>query len=203
MTDSSTEKSESAEQPAGTDKQVPIQAVAKERAEKRAARAEVQKLSEELEQARQAAGFDEETLTAMAQKMAEEARRAVEAELKPFKDEATKWKMAAKFGLNENQVEKVQQVLMQNPTLNETQALTLARTEHADLFPTQKASSWSPALGGLPVSGNPERMADKPNFVEKMNEAVRQGDRMAARQFAEQEALDRFRRVFMQSRNLR
>lgn len=203
MTDSSTEKSESAEQPAGTDKQVPIQAVAKERAEKRAARAEVQKLSEELEQARQAAGFDEETLTAMAQKMAEEARRAVEAELKPFKDEATKWKMAAKFGLNESQVEKVQQVLMQNPTLNETQALTLARTEHADLFPTQKASSWSPALGGLPVSGNPARMSDKPNFVEKMNEAVRNGDRVAARQFAQEEALDRFRRVFMQSRNLR
>ena len=202
MTDSSTEAAENVVKTTDEAKKVPIQALAKERAEKRAAREEASKLGEELEQARKAAGIDEETFNKVVEEMAAEARRAVAAELKPVQDEVSKWKMAAKLGLTETQVDKVMEIRMQNPNLSEHQALTLAKAEHADLFPSQQARSWSPTHGGLPVSGNSDRPSDKPNFVEKMNEAVRNGDRAAAQQYATQEALARFRRVF-DSRSIR
>jgi len=196
MTDSSTEEGGKATQEAESRK-VPVEAVAKERAEKRAARAEATKLSEELENVRKTATLDEETLSTITEKLAEEAKRAVAAELKPVQDEVAKWKMAATLGLNEAQADKVMELRMKNPGLSENQALVLAKADHADLFPANTSRSWSPAHGGLPVSGNPERMTGEPDFVAKMNEAAGKGDRRSAQHYAEQEALRRFRAAFL------
>lgn len=196
MTDSSTEESGKVPQEGAESRKVPVEAVAKERAEKRAARAEVTKLNEELENVRKTATLDEDTLNTITTQLAEEAKRAVAAELKPVQDEVSKWKMAATLGLSEPQADKVMELRMKNPGLSENQALVLAKAEHADLFPANAPRSWSPAHGGLPVSGNPERMGSDPDFVAKMNDAANRGDRSAAQHFAKEEALRRFRAAF-------
>jgi hypothetical protein len=197
MTDSSTEEGGKASQEGAESRKVPVEAVAKERAEKRAARAEVTKLNEELENVRKTATIDEDTLNSITMQLAEEAKKAVAAELKPMQDEVAKYKMAMTLGLSEPQADKVMELRMKNPGLSESQALVLAKAEHGDLFPANAPRSWSPAHGGLPVSGNPERMGSEPDYVAKMNEAASRGDRHSAQKFAQEEALRRFRAAFL------
>lgn len=180
-------------------RKVPVEALAKERAEKRAARDEAKKLTEELETVRKTATISAEDYAKLAEELAEEARKAVEAELQPYRADVAKYKMAMQLGLNEPQADKLMEIKTKNPGLTDQQALLLARADHQDLFPANAPqSSFTRVHGGLPVSGNPEsRMGnDQPNFVEKMKEARKVGDIAGAQHFAREEALNRFRKAF-------
>ena len=199
MAESSTEDGAPNPEQGDEQRKVPVAAVAKERAEKRAARDEVQKLTEELETTRKAAAISAEDQARFAEELGAEARRAVEAELAPYRSAVAKYKMAMQLGLNESQADKLMEIKTKNPGLTDQQALLLARADHQDLFPSgESRSPFTRVHGGLPVSGNPEsRMGnDQPNFVEKMNEARKAGDIAGAQRFAQEEALNRFRKAF-------
>lgn len=206
MTESSAEKSQTAEQAKSEETKVPVAAVAKERAEKRAARAEAAELRGELEKVRtESPGLDAEAYAKLAEELAEEARRAVEAELQPWKADVAKYKMAMQMGLNEPQADKLMEIKSKNPGLTEQQALLLAKADAPDLFQTQASRpSWDRSKGGLPVTGDSlaRSQPQSDDFMGLMREAEQKGDRMAAQRYAKEEALSRFRRVF-QSRPIR
>jgi len=175
-------------------KQVPLEALANERAQKRAAREEAEATKAELQQARETPNVPD----AIIQQLAAEARKVVEAELAPWKERAMRAELGVKHGLNEQQVQKVVEIRGKNPTLTDEQALTLARAEHQALF-AAPAQSWNRAVhGGLPVTGTSDarNATAADDYLAKMHQAVKDGDRAAAQHYATEEALKRFRNIF-------
>jgi len=202
-TESSTEKNDkttSAEGAQGTeqgsaDKTVPVAALADQRAKTRAAKSELEAAQAELAKAKeQQFPIDMDSLV---QTLAAETRKTVEAELAPLRAEANKYKMAAAYGLNEDQASKVMELRQKNPGLSDQQALTLARADHPDVFPQPSQPTWSRALhGGLPVSGTAAPAPQNEDFTAKMHAAREKQDWAGAQHFAEQEALRRYRDAF-------
>lgn len=160
------ESKESTKEP----KQVPVEAVAKERAEKRAARAEVKDLREDKERRDE---FDEELI----EQLARQAKEAVDREMEPLRTENTRLKMAVDHGLSGEQADKVMELQTKNPALSLDQSLTLARVDNPTLFPSQ--SSQVPAgHRGLPTTGDSQVRAatDKSDFTKLMHEARASGN---------------------------
>lgn len=175
------------------EKMVPISAVAEERAQKRAARDEAKAATEELAKIKNAPNIPDDLIA----QLAAEARKAVEAELAPLKERAHRAEVGVRFGLNEAQVNKVWEIKTKHPTLSDDMALSLAKTEFADAFKT--SSSWNRAVhGGLPVTGTSDArtapMAD--DHLALMREAESKKDYAKAQYHAQEEALDRFRKLF-------
>lgn len=136
-------------------KKVPVEAVAKERAEKRAARAEADKLKEELAK-RQESNFSMESLAnLLAELVPQQVEAAVSASLRPLQDEVAKSKMAVALGLNEAQADAVNAVKSKYAGIPAEDALILARREKPDLFPQPKQNPWNPSVHtGMPVTGD-------------------------------------------------
>jgi hypothetical protein len=199
-TESSTEKNDKNPEttpPGGEqgDKTVPVAALAEQRAKTRAAKSDLEAAQAELAKAKeQQFPIDMDSLV---QKLAAETRKTGEAELAPLRAEANKYKMAAAFGLSEDQATKVMELRDKNPGLTDKQALTLAQAEHQDLFPQPSQPTWNRALhGGLPVSGQAQTAPRNEDFVAKMNAAREKQDWAGTQHFAEQEALRRYRDAF-------
>lgn len=198
MSETSSEKL--ADQDRSEDKKVPIAAVAKERAEKRAAREEATELRGELEKAKSVSNIDPEFLQQLTDSIASEAKRALEERLGPIEKEREKYKVAATLGLNEQQADIVMGIRSANPNLSDQQALLLARSENREMFPVYSQPAMSrPAFGGVPVGGNSEArsMVQADDFLGQMKAAEAKGDRTAAQHFAKEECLSRFRKAFL------
>lgn len=175
------------------EKMVPISAVAEERAQKRAARDEAKAAKEELAKIQNSPPIPEDLIA----QLAAEARKAVEAELAPLKERASRAEAGVKFGLNEQQVNKMWEIKTKHPTLTDELALSLAKTEFADVFKTSQP--WNRAVhGGLPVTGTSDArtapMSD--DHLALMREAEGKKDFAKAQFHAREEALERFRRLF-------
>lgn len=173
MSESSPEVKQAAQdaQPAEK-KQVPVEAVAKERAEKRAARAEADALKEELSKVKQSQEIDVDALAKSLDEITTaRVESAVQLALKPFKDEADKWKSAAALGLNEAQADVLQAIKTQWPGMPDDRALALARIEKPDLFPVQQQARTFP--NGLPVTGDSlsRSSPDKEDYRAQMHAA--------------------------------
>ena len=193
MTDSSPEKPVVQDAPPVEEKKVPVAALAEERAQKRAARAEADAAKAELAQAKSTPNVPDDIIQALVA----EARKVVEAEVAPLKQRAERAELGVKMGLNEKQVNIVMDVKQKNPTLSVEQALLLARAEHQSEF--VPAQSWNRAVhGGLPVTGTSEARSasDANDYMAQMRAAEKSGDRAGANHFATQEALSRFRAAF-------
>lgn len=150
-------------------KLVPQEAVAKARADKRAAREEANVLRKDNERRDE---FDEDLINQLAQ----QAKEAVDKEMAPMRAENARLKMAVDHGLNGEQAEAVMDFQSKNPALTIEQSMTLARSERQDLFPQQ---TQLPAhLRGLPASGDSQARAatDKSDFTRLMHEARAGGD---------------------------
>lgn len=204
MSETSSEKpADSQDAGRSEDRKVPIAAVAKERAEKRAAREEATELRGELEKAKSVGNIDPEFLQQLTDSIAAEAKKALEERLAPIEKEREKYKVAATLGLNEQQADVVMSIRSANPNLTDQQALLLARVENREMFPAHSQPTMSrPAFGGVPVGGNSEArsMGQADDFVGQMKAAEAKGDRMAAQHFAQQECLSRFRKAFLNLR---
>ena len=197
---------------AGTDKpKVPLAAIAASRDKARAAQGEVERLQKELEEAKAQLQQDATTkvdpasLSPIVAQMLVEARQAAEAEMAPLRAELAqlgKFKMAAKLGLTEAQVDKVTALKQKHPGLDDAQALLLARAAHPDVFPSQ-AQRFNPALhGALPVSGISEARGDggPVDHTKAMNEAAKANKLLDAQQHAEAAFRERLTQVFPQIR---
>lgn len=197
-TESSAAKTE--DKQATPQKTVPVAAVGEARekareAKERAATAEAALASEKSTQV----DYDELTAAVLA-----EARKQVEAEVAPLKARAARAEMALQLGLNTEQVEKVMEIKSSNPTLNDQQALLLAKSEHADLFPS-KRGGFDPALHGrLPTNGLSDlrQAPGKPDYRAKIEEAKKAGDRAAVQHWAQEDVLQRFREQFNKARGI-
>ena len=193
MTDSSTDKSQKADQPK-TQQQVPVAALGAVRAEKREAEKQAEVAETKLQ--------GQPDMDAVLAAVTAEAMRAVEAKVAPLQERAAKAELALQLGLSPEQVDKVMEVKKANPTLSEQQALLLAKSEHATLFPI-KPAGWNPSLhSGLPTSGASEARnhPQQVDFAKQMREAQEKGDRAAATHWATQEALSRFKAKFEKDR---
>ena len=197
---------------AGTDKpKVPLAAITASREKARAAQGEVERLQRELEEAKAqlqqdaATKVDPASLSPLVAQMLVEARQAAEAEMAPLRAELAqlgKFKMAAKLGLNEAQVDKVTALKQKHHGLDDAQALLLARAAHPDVFPSQ-AQRYNPALhGALPVGGVSEARGDgmPVDHTRAMHEAAKQDKLYEAQQHAEAAFNERLRQVFPQMR---
>lgn len=198
MSESSTEKpvgEAQAEQQ--EDKKVPVAAVAKERAEKRAARAEADALHQELTKLKeQNPQLDMQQVVQALNEISEvRSQAAAQAAVKPLQEQMEKWKMAAQLGLSEAQADFVNSVRAKFPAATETQALLLARTEKPDLFPqaTPSVQQTNRPLPGFAVTGDSpfRNVSDKPDFMSKIAEAEKAGDKKGAQHWAEQEFVRR------------
>lgn len=199
MSESSTEKPGTETQvEAQEDKKVPVAALAKERAEKRAARSEADALHQELTKLKdQNPQLDmTQVLQALNEISDVRSQAAAQAAVKPLQEQMEKWKMAAQLGLNESQADYLNGVRAKYPGMPETQAMLIARNEKPDLFPSAPPSGQQAPrpLPGFAVSGDsPFRsMSDKPDFMSKIVESEKAGDKKAAQHWSEQEF---FRRI--------
>lgn len=176
MTDSSTDKAEEPQkgtEATDTPKKVPIEAVAKERAEKRAARAEAAELRSEVEKLKaQLPNLDMDQLVqSLAEITTVTAEAAVASALKPVQDEVSKWKTAAMHGLNEQQADAVASVRSKYPDMADAAAMAVARAEKPELFPA--ATPERRVYGGpVPRGDSPYRTNPEPeDFLAKMRDA--------------------------------
>lgn len=204
MSESSTEikQPETPEAPKAENK-VPVEAVAKERAEKRAARAEADAAKQELAKLKEQTPDPDELLSAFnnaKQAIKAEAEAAVTQQLAPFKAEAAKWKSAAALGLNEPQADALMEVKAKYQGMPDAQALMIARTEKPDLFPRVAPPSFAQsAIGGIPPGGDsPFRSAgQQDDFMAKMQGAKDQSEKT---HWAEQEFMRRIQKLRPQNR---
>jgi hypothetical protein len=185
-------------------KTVPVEAIGDARAKTRAANERANSAEAELAKAK-ATELDPTDYQSIVEALTAEARKQVEAEIAPYKAKAAKAEMAMQFGLSNEQADKVMEVKSQNPNLSEAQALLLAKAEHADLFKPQNRGFDPRIHGGLPVGGFSEsRTQPAPNdYMAKIEEARKAGNREGVRHYAEKEVLSRFRAQFEKSRALR
>lgn len=201
-TEKQAEKADATKAPAeNEDKKVPLAALGESRAKTRAANERAEKLEQELAKAKeQQVPID---MDALMNALADEARRKVEAEVAPLRNEVNKYKMAANMGLNESQVDKVMGIRDKNPGLTEQQALILAKTEHPDVFPQAAPATWNRALhGAMPVGGASDARSNPQaeDLTAKMHEARKNKDFDAAQNLAEREAIRRFTNVYEASK---
>jgi hypothetical protein len=197
MPESSAEATKAPEQKGGTeDKKVPLAALSEQRAKTRAANEQAEALQAELEKANKGGQLDLASLSPLVADLMLEARKAAEQEFEPLRQEVAKFKLANQLGLSEPQVDKVMAVKQKNPGLSDQEALLLARSANADLFP-QAQPAWNRALhGGLPVSGASEVRNEKAtDHTAKMNEAYKKGDIQEARLHAHQAFAERFYQI--------
>lgn len=162
MSESSPETSEAQgavapEQKTETKATVPVAAVAKERAEKRAARAEADSLKQKLAEVQeQNQGIDMTTLIeTLGPFIAELTEAAAQKAIAPLQAEAQKLKTAVSLGLNPAQADELARVKTQWPGMDDAKALVLAKMEKPDLFPAPQRSpiNRSPVTG-LPPGGD-------------------------------------------------
>jgi len=191
MSESSPEKKSEAAEPVAPqktseDKTVPVAALAKERAEKRAAKAE----ADELRQERDGNQKDMQALIeAMGPYVADLVTKATEAAVKPMKDEATKLKTAMALGLNEAQSTALDKLKSESPGLSDQRALTILKMEQPDLFPRRA----NPVTGIVPAGISEVRnQPQAEDFMAKMNEAKKNGDPALAQDYAKKELFRRF-----------
>ncbi len=164
------------------DKQVPLEAHAKLRKEKRALSEKNEQLSEELKNLKeQIPQLDVEALIKnMADITATQAEAAVQAAVKPLQDEVSQHKAAMGLGLTEAQAEAWRSIKQEHPTLSDERALQMVRLEKPDLFPQQtQRPTIDPSVGGMPASGlAPARsQGDQADFMAKMREAETPAER--------------------------
>jgi len=180
MTDSSPENNqEPQEQATGDEQTVPVKAVAKERAEKRAAKAEAAGLKEQLEQMQSQEGFD---MNALVQSLGEvvnaSANSAVEEALRPEREKNARLQMALEMGLSTEQANAVGEVMSKYQGMSQEEALTLARSQHNDLF-AQQAQGFNPSHAGAPVSGSSPTRSSGPqeDLMGKIRDATTREER--------------------------
>lgn len=171
---------------------VPVAAIAKERADKREARAEVERLKEQLAQAQQRKDSEmQELIESMGPHIAEMVSKAAEAAVKPLKDEAAFLKTAVSLGLNEEQANELAKLKAETPGLTNERALAILRVENPTLFGAR--NDGRPVTAFSPSGDSPFRsQAPTVNYMEKMAEAVKNKDQKATMQFA---TMELFRRV--------
>lgn len=190
MSESSPEKQPEADAPKA-DNKVPVEALAKERAEKRAARSEADEAKKELAKLKEQTPDPDVLLDAFnnaKQAIKAEAQAAVEQQLAPYKLEAAKWKAAVALGLSEQQADVVMAVRAKYPEMPDQQALAIARMDKPELFQKPSSPSFNPTVhGGFPAGGDsPFRTAPNvPNFRADMHKARKDGDQEGAHGFAE------------------
>lgn len=202
MSESSAEKSEKPAEPVATQEKqepeakVPVAALAKERAEKRAARDKAQALEQQLAEAKeQNPQLDIQALMeAISQTIDARAQEAFEKVAAPLAAEASLLKSALSLGLNESQAKALSETKAKFPGMTDQQALTLVRAEKADLFPQPMRPART--VTGLPQGGeSPFRSQAEPDHRTLMNEAVKAGDRGLAQKHATAGFLDALRRA--------
>lgn len=192
MSESSTEKA--GEPVAPQQNKVPVEAIAKERAEKREARAEVETLKQEL------AAKQKQTDTEMAALIeslgpyvADMVAKATETALKPVKDEADLLKTAIKHGLNEDQAAALAKLKAETPGLTDARALTILRAEMPEQFKQPAQTRQAPVTGFIPSGPSQARNeGTDQDFLAKMLEAKKSGNGAEAQRFA---TLELHRRV--------
>lgn len=197
MSDSSTEApatQEKGESQTGTQKEpkmVPVEALAKERGEKRAARAEADTLRQEREQ--------QGTIdAALIEQLAVQARAAVERELEPerqrrqeVEQENARLKLRMDFGLNEEQSKLAMDFHSKHKDLTIGQSLMLLRAENPSIFPMQASQQYS---RGVPVTGDSLARAQSSteDHTKLMHDARQKGDLHTAQRHAALEFERRF-----------
>lgn len=196
-------EAESAAEPQKESRKVPVEALGKERAEKRAARERAERLEQELAELRkQIPNLDMDKLaSALAEHTEKVAASAAQAQVAPLQAEVSKWKTMAQKGLTEDQVAALQEFRRDNPNLTEDQALLLTRMSKPDLFPGEPP--FDPRVhGGAPVTGqSPYRAAsDKPDYVKLSNEARANKDNRAMMEYAKQGFLEVIKSAYRRSR---
>lgn len=194
MTDSSTEKPAELVATPGTEPKVPVAAIAKERADKREARAEADALKQELAETKKRTELDMQALVeSLGPFVADMVTKATEQALKPVKDEAALLKTAMSLGLNEEQAGELAKLKAETPGLTDARALAILRAEKSDLFAPVSRQGTPPITGFSPSGNSPFRQqAPKEDFMAKMLEAQKAKDGRAAQQFA---TMELFRRV--------
>jgi len=206
MSESSTEQKQPEVQDAQkAEKQVPVEAVGKARADKRAAQAEAAAAKKELAEIKEQADPDGLLAAFNDAKAAlqEQAKAEVAKELAPVRAEVAKWKAAVALGLNEPQAEAVMAVRDKYPGMPEQQALMIARAEKPDLFPMVSPPPFNPSVnGGIPTGGDsPYRSApQQEDYMAKISEAKKAGDQPKATHYAEQEFFRRINKLRPQVR---
>lgn len=175
-------------------KTVPVKAVTEERAKKRAAQAEVERL--EAEKAR-VQGIDEATLDSIVA----QAKAAVDEQLKPERErreaaerENALLRLRMDQGLNDEQAEKVM-TLQAEKQLEPNQALAILRAEDPANFPPQVTPQM---FGGLSPSGNSMARAqpNERNYLKESHELREKGDKEGAQRAMAMEFERRFKRQF-------
>lgn len=197
MADSSTEDKDSGDlvgQQGKTEAEakVPVAALAKERADKREARSEADNLKKQLAEALERKDSDVQALIAsLGPHIAEMVTNAAEAAVKPLKDEVALRKTAMTLGLNEEQAGELAKLKAETPGLTDARALAILQVENPTMFASGRAGQ---QITGISPSGDsPFRsQAPKEDFMAKIAEAVKGGDRKAAQEFSVKEL---FRRV--------
>lgn len=173
-------------------KQVPVEAVAKERAEKRAAREEVARLKQDVEKQ----GLIDDALI---EQLAAEAKAIVDRELAPEREARSKaerenslLRLRLDHGLTDEQATMALDFKAKNPNLSLEQSLLLVRAENPEAFASAPSGPVTPS--GIPVGGasRMRQASGQDDFIKKMQEARSSGDWKGAREFA---ALELQRRV--------
>lgn len=203
MTESSTVTTKSEDKgPDKGSKTVPVEALGEARAQKRAAQTETETVKAELAKVRDSQ-LTPEDLDSITAALAAEAKQMVDKEIAPFKERAIKAEMALQLGLSAEQADKVMEIKSKNPTLNDQQAFLLARSEHSEMFQPKRGGFDRAIHGSLPTSGFSDSRAQSQqvDYTAKMHEARASGDRHAAREFAEKEAVQRLRDQFLKTRS--
>lgn len=186
MSESSPEKNATAEPVAPqSEPKVPVAAIAKERADKREARAEADALKQELAETKKNSVDMQAVIESLAPHIAEMVSKATEQALKPAREEAAMLKTAMSLGLNEEQVGELAKLKAETPGLSDTRALAVLRAEKPELFAGRRAA---PITGFMPTGDSPLRVnAPKEDFMAKMVEAQKSGNGPAMQEFATKE----------------
>jgi hypothetical protein len=179
---------------------VPVSALAKERAEKRTARKEVEDLKQQLATKQdQQAPFDMDAfLGTLGQFVMEQSEAAAKSAVAPLQAEAEKFKTAVELGLNKDQAEAIAAVRDKFPGMTPEQAHVLARSEQPQLFPQSRTGAQPRLPTGLPPGGDSQvRNAPKQeDLVAKANELKAKGDRKGAMEVARQDLANRVAAIF-------
>jgi len=184
------------------DQKVPVAALAKERAEKRAAREEADNARGELQRLKEAnPDIDLNQLSKVVAELASQtANAAVEEFTAPLKKEVEHYKMATEFGLNKAQAEAVEAVRSEVSGLTPERAIALLKLEKPELFPsTGAARPADPSSLTAPGrTGNSPYATSAPtsNYERDVGEALSKGDRAAAQKIAQAEFVRRANSIF-------
>ena len=191
MSESSTETN-AGEPVAPQTNKVPVQAIAKERAEKREARAEADQLKQELAASKTRTESEMAALIeSLGPYVTDMVTKATEQALQPARAEVALLKTAISHGLNEEQANALAKIKAEMPGITDQRALTLLRAEMPDKFAQPRQA---PTITGFTPSGDSpmRQQGQTEDFLAKMQEAQKAGNRADAQKYA---TLELFRRV--------